>query len=179
MSSHNEQQTKPDIKKLYKIENTVDELITIVDLNDNVINYEKRITMRKLNLCYRTVNVLIKNPINNKYTIQLRSNHKEYCPGHYDIVTRGVVSAYESVDDSMRREIFEEVGIGSNFLSDLIFLGKKLYDEEDAKCWEYFYYLEYSGEYNTNHEVEALEFWSEEEIRKNIHENCVKLTGFL
>jgi 8-oxo-dGTP pyrophosphatase MutT (NUDIX family) len=36
---------------------------------------------------------------------------KDWCPGHFDLVTGGVVGAGEDDDESAQRELLEELGI--------------------------------------------------------------------
>lgn len=150
------------------LSNTKDELISIVDINDNILFCETRKKMRMKNLIFRTTNIIIFNPKTNQFTLQIRSDNKEYCPGFIDITTGGIVSCNEDVSQSAIRELNEEMGIVVD-LSQVEFCGKKLFSTEKVKSWDYVYYLEYDGEYSFNDgEVKGVLKLSEDEIYEMI-----------
>ena len=61
---------------------------------------------------------------------------KDYCPGHYDLVTGGVVGAGEDDDISAQRELEEELGL-KGFALTKLFVGK--YEDERNKVFSNVY----------------------------------------
>ena len=154
------------------LNNTKNELIVIVDKDDNVIGSSTRKEMREVNSIHRVTSIFIKNPKSEKFTIQIRSLNKEYCPGYLDLVTGGIISYGEDdIHESALRELNEELGVELKSKSDLKYIGKSYYECSFTKCWSYIYYLEYEGDYKFNDgEVSGVEYWSHEEINKKIEE---------
>lgn len=161
--------------KQLQLENTIEETIVIVNEKDEEIGPNTRKEMRRLNLPHRSTSVFIYNSKLNKYLIQKRSNNKEYCPGYYDLVSGGVVGYKECTDKGAIREIKEEVGVDGS-MDNLKFVGKIFFKNEYTTCWQYVYYIEHNGECSTSNEVDAIEFWSEDEIKEYINNKKFNIT---
>lgn len=158
------------------LENTKEEMVLIVDMNNNPVSEATRKEMRRLNLPHRWTSILIKNPLTEKYVIQVRSLGKEYCPGFYDLTTGGIIGINEDINEAALRELNEEVGLTIS-PSDLKFLGNVCHSGTDSCGWSYVYYTEYSKDdfkFNDG-EVSGLEFWTKEEILQKI-ESKEKIT---
>ena len=87
-----------------------DEIVTIVDIDNNVTGSEYRSKMRISRLIHRATFIFVTNSDNNIF-VQKRSKTKDLYPGFYDITTGGVVLADESYEESAKREVYEELGI--------------------------------------------------------------------
>lgn len=156
-----------------KLENTKEELITIVDSDDNIIGNSNRIEMRRNNLPHRSSSIFIFNPETRKFAIQKRSSNKEYFPSYFDLTTGGVLGANEDINNSAHRELYEEMGVKLSNENELVFVGKHFTSDEFSQAWHYIYFLNYSGSFFLNDgEVDYIEFWCKEEIENNIKQNA-------
>eukprot|EP00871_Galdieria_phlegrea_P000689 jgi/Galph1/1620/GphlegSOOS_G322.1 len=91
-------------------ENTQDELIYQVDLQNQVVGSCRRKEMRSKNLPHRASYILVFDP-DQRLVVQKRTNTKDYCPGYYEVTTGGVNSWGETKEDCAKRELLEELGI--------------------------------------------------------------------
>jgi isopentenyldiphosphate isomerase len=86
------------------------ELVDVVDEHDAVIATVPRSVMRCDRLLHRAVYVIVFDP-QGRLLIHRRSDRKDIWPGWWDIAIGGVVSAGESWEQAVRREVAEEIGI--------------------------------------------------------------------
>lgn len=91
-----------------------------------------------------------------KLLLQLRSQHDESYPLHYDFSAAGGIEEGESIEEAAKRELMEELGIES----ELDYLG-------EIKKMHMFKTI-YSGDFKPGPEVESVSFHSLEEIRDMI-----------
>jgi isopentenyldiphosphate isomerase len=89
---------------------SADELVDIIDDAGNTVGVVTRHEMRAARLPHRCTYVLVFNHHGDLF-IHLRTPTKDVYPSHWDVSIGGVVSAGESFDEGMRREIREELGI--------------------------------------------------------------------
>jgi isopentenyl-diphosphate delta-isomerase type 1 len=89
-----------------------DELFDVVDECDQVIDQRARREVHALGLRHRAVHVFVFRP-DGRMLIHLRSADKEEFPSVWTSSASGHVSAGESYDDAVPRELFEELGLKS------------------------------------------------------------------
>ena len=98
----------------------MNELLSVVDENDLIIDTRPRNEIHRLGLRHRAVHVLIFND-QGKLFLQKRSMNKDMHPGLWDTSAAGHVDAEESYDSCASREITEELGVTINKPLDLLF----------------------------------------------------------
>ena len=117
------------------------ELVDIVDENDTVVGQVARGEMRKRVLRHRAVFAAVVSS-EGKLLIHRRSDTKDIWPGWWDIAVGGVVTAGESYDAAMVRELAEEVGIDHAVPR---LLGKGLYADAEVSLVGQCYLVEHEG----------------------------------
>jgi 8-oxo-dGTP pyrophosphatase MutT (NUDIX family) len=118
-----------------------EEIVTIVNREDQVIDALPRSVMREQNLIHRAAYVLVFNDVNELY-IQKRSSTKDVYPGYWDIAAGGVVLAGESYLAAAHRELFEELGISG---VELVHLLNHFYEDADNMVWGSIYRCVHNG----------------------------------
>ena len=119
--------------------------------------------------------------------MQKRSQRKSYCPGYYDLVTGGVMGPDDKDDyDNACRELMEELGIpeqlfmgASEINLDKLSTIKYQTDEDQFFCNIYLW--NYKGDVADFvpqvEEVDHIEIWSFEKIKKEIADGNLNITG--
>jgi 16S rRNA (adenine1518-N6/adenine1519-N6)-dimethyltransferase len=90
---------------------TNNERFPVVDKNDRILRHVSRSDVHANNLRHRAVHILIFNPAGEVY-LQQRSRWKDRHPLKWDSSAAGHVTGAESYDETARRELKEELGIG-------------------------------------------------------------------
>ena len=116
-----------------------EELIKLVDEHNEEMGSVKRKYARKLNLWHRASYIFIRNT-NNQFLIQKRTMLKDYCPGYFDLVTGGVVSAGEDDDVSASRELLEELGVDMDLKP--CKLGTFSFEDPKNRVWGNLYFVD-------------------------------------
>lgn len=143
------------------------ETLDIVNENDEVVGQASyREIYDKLH-AHRIVHILIFNK-EGKMALQLRSQTKSFCPGHWSTSVGGHVQAGESYEQAALREMREEIGIETIF----DFFAKDLYIDVSRNNFQFFlatFKTIYDGSLSLNpEEVEKFEFFSLTEIQEMI-----------
>jgi isopentenyldiphosphate isomerase len=150
--------------------NRADEIFPIVDEEGREISKASR------TVCHDGTSKLL-HPVvhmhlfNNEGEIflQKRAASKDILPGKWDTSVGGHIRPGEPVEDALKREVKEEIG-----LKNFIFQPVKIYIWESEREREYVYSFRGSSE-NTPEinpeEVEAGRFWSIREIHENLGKN--------
>ncbi len=86
------------------------EIVTVIDLADNVVDALPRPVVKGRGYTYRVTYVLVFNQAG-EILVQARSDTKDWCPGRYDLAAGGIIQHGESYELSARRELKEELGI--------------------------------------------------------------------
>jgi len=108
-----------------------DEIISIVDENNTEIAAVPRRIMREQNLIHRAAYILVFNKAGELF-IQRRTMSKDIYPGFWDVAAGGVVLANESYEDSARRELLEELGVGDDHLTHCF---DHYYEDHSNRVW--------------------------------------------
>ncbi len=90
--------------------NPADELVDVIDEAGNTIAVVTRREMRQRKLPHRCTYVLVFNT-HGELFVHLRTSTKDVYPSHWDVCVGGVLSAGETFDDGVTREIREEIGV--------------------------------------------------------------------
>ena len=120
-----------------------EELVMIVDENNEIVGKATRAEMREQNLWHRASFVFVEN-INEEFICQIRADTKEWCPGHIDVATGGIMGYDETNEENAQRELKEEIGIDWP-LEDLKLLGQFKYDDK-IRCWGNIYHVKLKNE---------------------------------
>lgn len=96
----------------------LDDLITLVDADDQVIGEASIRECRAKGLTHRIVRVMIENPSTGQILLQKRAPTKPLWPNCWDNSAAGHVDAGEDYLTAARRELFEELGIDTDKLVD-------------------------------------------------------------
>ena len=97
--------------------------------------------------------------------LQKRPEWKDIQPGKWDTAVGGHIDLGECVDDALRREVREELGITS-FKPE--FIARYVFESDREKELVNSYKTVYDGEIKPSEELDGGKFWSIEEIRQNM-----------
>lgn len=139
------------------------ELIEIVDREGNTIGVVKRAEAHgNPALLHKVVHLLVTNH-KGDILLQKRSIHKDVAPGLWDTSVGGHIDVGETIEQALKRESLEELGIDHCELS---FLYSYIHSNPYESELVYTYKTTYEGpfRYNTD-EIEEIRFWSIEEIQ--------------
>lgn len=87
-----------------------EEIVTIIDLADSVVDARPRREVKKRGFTYRVTYILVFNS-SGQILVQKRTDTKDWCPGRFDLAAGGIIQFDESYELSARRELKEELGI--------------------------------------------------------------------
>lgn len=132
-----------------------EEIVSIVDRDDNVIDEVPRHVMRSQSLRHRVTYIFVFDS-SGRLLVQKRTPSKDLYPGYFDLAAGGVVCAGESYEESSVREAGEELGIHDRPL-DARF--KFYFEQDDNKCWGMVFSCTHDGPFQLQaEEVESGEF---------------------
>jgi len=143
--------------------NSRDEIVTIVDENNNIVDSVPRSVMRSQKLPHRACYILVFNS-HHKIFLQKRTHNKDVYPGYYDIATGGVVLAGETYEESAKRELAEEIGA-----KNIPLLKHFDFFHQDSHCrvWGRAFSCIYDGKIVLQQEeVESGDYYTIEEIMR-------------
>lgn len=147
------------------------ELFVVVDENDQILGYRTRYDCHHdKSLIHRGVGVILFND-EGKVLLQKRSVHKDTHPGYYDIAASGHVSKGETYEETVVREMKEEIGV----TAELTFITKKLIHFPQETEYDAFFRGVHNGPFTiSKDEVDKVVFATYKELRDNKY----KLTEF-
>lgn len=103
--------------------------------------------------------------------LQKRSQQKELLPGMWDSSVGGHVGLHEKIEEALKRETFEELGI-TEFEAD--FLGSYIWESPREKELVFsFICTRHNSIHIDRREVEEGRFWTIAEIETALSENCL------
>ena len=147
-----------------------DELVDIVDENGNFIKVVSKKEAHTEGLLHK---VVISSVIDSKgrYLMTKPSSGRQDA-GQYVFPSGGHVSAGESEDDALKREVYEELGL-QDFKYE--FVGREIFNREILGRTEnhvFNVYKVYSDqEPKLDYEHESCKYFTEEELKKELKEN--------
>lgn len=101
--------------------------------------------------------------------LQKRPAFKDILPGKWDTAVGGHIDFGESVDDALRRETREELGITS-FVPQ--FISRYIFESDIEREMVYSYRTQYDGVITPDaHELDGGRFWRIDEIRPLLGQN--------
>ncbi len=146
--------------------NMQEELLEVVNESGEIIKTLPRSEIHgNPSLIHRVVHVLVFNKKGELF-LQKRSMNKDVAPGKWDTSVGGHVNSGESLNDALKREMEEELGITTCEPESLYsYIHSNPYETELV----YTYSCIHDGEINFQHdEIDEVRPWSLDEIRRNI-----------
>lgn len=142
------------------------ERLPVVDENNQIIDTKSREYVHEEKLPHRSVMFFVKDEEGN-ILVTKRSDDKEFYPGYWSIVLGGHVKAGQTYEESLKREVEEEIGT----MGDHKNLGsfKKDIEEEMEFVELYEVRVSRSDISLTDEEFEKGVFWNKEKIFKEIN----------
>ncbi len=148
----------------------MEEWVDVVDKQDNIIS---KATRKEVHgnpaLIHRVAHVLVFNPKGALF-LQKRSFNKDVQPGKWDTSVGGHLDLGEEYQAAAWREMNEELGIVPHKIEFLYkYCHSNSYETEYVSTFQ----CEWDGEISVNRdEIEDGRFWSLEEIKQNIQQDC-------
>ena len=147
------------------------EMVLHVDASNRVVGSVTRREMRANNLLHRASYILILNDQHQLY-VQKRVSTKDYCAGHFDPCTGGVVAVGEGNEENAYRELSEEMGV--DLLSHnqaLAYHGCFLHRSAETSVWGNLYSCTWNGPIAIQEtEVESAHLKTIEQIKQEFKE---------
>lgn len=149
---------------------TKEEWLPLVDKKGNITGQAPRSLCHSgSKLLHPVVHLHITNP-GNEIFLQKRSMKKDLLPGKWDTAVGGHIGINEKIEEALKRETFEELGITSFEARPL---GKYIWESPREKELVFsFLCTRYDRIRIDNDEVDEGRFWSREEIEKNLGKDC-------
>lgn len=143
-----------------------EEIFDIVDADGKILGTAPRSKVHgNPNLLHPVVHIHIFNRQGQLY-LQKRSQNKDLYPGYWDTAVGGHVHHNEAVDQAMKREAMEELGIDA---SNARFLFRYVMQNPFESELVHVFRMKYDGPFKINREeIEVGRFWSIFEIKKMI-----------
>lgn len=107
--------------------------------------------------------------------LQHRPAWKDIQPNRWDTAVGGHVDFGESIEDALRRESFEELGI-EGFEAHL--LARYIFESSVEREMVYTYTAIYDGQIRPSEELDGGRFWSREQIEEAIEEGGILTENF-
>ncbi|NSW45280.1 MAG: NUDIX domain-containing protein [Bacteroidales bacterium] len=144
-----------------------EEWVPLVDEAGKIVGKAPRSMVHKdKNLLHPVIHVHIFNK-ERKLFLQKRASNKLVQPGKWDTAVGGHISWGETIEQTIKRETFEELGIE---LQKTIFIGKYIWHSEIESELIYVFITEYNNTISPkNNEIDDGKFWSKKEIELNLN----------
>lgn len=141
------------------------ELFPVMDESGNVIGKATRGECHNgSRLIHPVVHLHLFNSQGELY-LQRRPLWKEIQPGKWDTAVGGHVDYGETIEEALRREVREEIGL-EKFTPEKIC--HYLYDSDREREMVYVYRATYDGEVHPSEETDGGRFWRIEELRTSL-----------
>ncbi|MBI5049882.1 MAG: NUDIX domain-containing protein [Nitrospirae bacterium] len=144
----------------------MEELLEVVNEKGEVLTVLPRSEIHgNPSLIHRVVHALVFNE-NGDLLLQKRSMNKDVAPGKWDTSVGGHINYAETIEESLKREMEEELGIR---ICNLKFLYTYIHSNPYETELVYTYYCVYEGKIDFNRdEIDEVRGWSIKEINKSI-----------
>lgn len=143
----------------------LEEMFPIVDEKGNIINAATRGECHNgSRLLHPVVHLHVFNPKGEIY-LQKRPAWKDIQPGKWDTAVGGHVDLGENIEQALKREVEEELGI-TDFTAEQV--SQYVYDSVRERELVFVHKTVYDGEITPSAETDGGRFWSMEEVKENI-----------
>ncbi len=144
------------------MKSSAQDLVTVVNEKDEVLNHLPRSQAHKKGLLHRTIGVIILND-QGQILLQKRVKNKDTFPDMYTVSASGHVDFGESYEQAAKREIWEELGIKG----ELKFLKTLINDPPEHRQMQSFYLIRNNGPFKLQYEeVSEARFFTIAEVKK-------------
>jgi isopentenyldiphosphate isomerase len=142
------------------------EMLPVVDENGNIISAASRGECHGGSmLLHPVVHLHVFNSKGELY-LQLRPEWKDIQPGKWDTAVGGHVDLGENIEQALKREVFEELGItdyNAQEITHYVFQSKR------EKELVFVYRTVYDGTISPSKELNGGKFWNIDEIKTNLN----------
>ena len=158
-------------KLLYLRRMKMEEWLPVVNERGEVVGKATRTFCHSgSKLLHPVVHLHIQNE-QDEFFLQKRSMKKDFLPGIWDTAVGGHVAVNEKIEEALKRETWEELGI-CDF--DAHFIGSYIWESERERELVFaFLCTRYDAIHINTDEVDEGRFWSRWEIEKGIQENKI------
>ncbi len=154
-----------DIMSIATKQDNSEEMFPVVDEDGNIISAATRGECHSgSKLLHPVVHLHVFNSKGELY-LQKRPEWKDIQPGKWDTAVGGHVDLGECVDDALRREVREELGI-EDFVPERII--QYVFESAREKELVFVHKTVYDGDVKPSEELDGGRFWTVEEIKANI-----------
>lgn len=141
------------------------ELFPVVDEEGNIIGSATRGECHNgSKLLHPVIHLHIFNSEGQLY-LQRRPAWKDIQPGKWDTAVGGHVALGENVEQALKREVFEELGI-TNFIPEPV--TRYVFESDRERELVFTFMTVYDGTISPSEELDGGRFWSVDEIRASI-----------
>lgn len=143
------------------------ELFPLIDEEGNVMGRASRAFVHGGSMLLHPVVHLHITDLQGRIYLQKRSMNKDIAPGRWDTAVGGHVAYGEGLEEAVRREAHEELGL--RFRTEPRFLFQYIWESEQERELVTSFHIVYNGRIVPNsEEIDEGRFWSYEELRHEL-----------
>lgn len=155
------------IELIYPEKKEKNEIFPLIDSEGHVIGRATRAYCHGGSMALHPVVHLHITDLQGRIYLQKRSMKKDIAPGRWDTAVGGHVDFGETLEEAVKREAHEELGL--RFVREPRYLFQYVWESSRERELVTAFHIVYTGKLNPDHdEVDEGRFWSNEEIRQQL-----------